>query len=271
MITLLASTLFALLAQSGSATVPAETIEIARWSTYEMTLTATGRYDSPALSVDLTGVFNGPDGQAVVIKGFWDGGQTFRIRFTPTREGVWTFMTVSDDAGLDGRLGSITCVKAKDGTHGFVRQSSEATGSWTYDDGVAVGKEVPAVATRPDGVNLATLRAMDTFVAAAAAAGRVAEIPLFDTGDPSPMSEPQAYHHLEFMTARYGAFPNVVWCLHPASRNAHREPFWRTARGLTQTLDPYFGQAPNLRVLFATCTPPEATPDTHATAERRSS
>lgn len=267
--TFLASTLVALLAQSSTATAPGTTIEISQWSTYEMTLTATGRYDSPALAVDLTGVFNGPDGQNLVIKGFWDGGQTFRIRFTPTREGMWTFMTVSDDPGLDGRLGNITVVKAKDGAHGFVRQSRGVSGNWMYDDGVSVGKNVTAVATGPDLMNLARLRAVDTLVIDAAAGGRVTEIPLFDA-DPTAMSEPQLYAYLQYMTARYGAFPNVVWCLHPASTTTRRQQFWRTAQGLTQLLDPYFGQDAQRRVLRAACTAGATTSDAHVSTISKS-
>jgi hypothetical protein len=139
----LVTTAIALLAQVTSAFVPPTTIETAQWSTYEMTLTATDTYDSYA-SVDLTGVFNGPDGRALEIKGFWDGGSTFRIRFTPTAEGLWTFMTVSDDPGLDGRLGNIKVVKAPQGAHGFVRQAADASPRWQYDDDTVAANELTA-------------------------------------------------------------------------------------------------------------------------------
>jgi Domain of unknown function (DUF5060) len=260
MMTFFASTLFALLAQSIPATAaPPTAVQISQWSTYDMALTATGQYDSP-LSVDLTGVFNGPDGQAVMVKGFWDGGQTYRIRFTPTREGTWTFMTVSDDPGLDGRLGSITCLKATDGTHGFVRESPGASGRWVFDDGTAVDAKVTAVATGNERLDLTGFRAGDALVSAAAAEGRVAEIALFDA-DPATMSEAQLYDDVQYMTARYGAFPNVVWCVQPASANTPAQQAWRTAQTLVQQLDPYYGQDPRDRVLRTACTPERTTSD----------
>lgn len=260
MMTFFASTLVTLLAQSIPATAPPPTaIQISQWSTYDLALTATGQDESPR-SVDLTGVFNGPDGQAMMVKGFWDGGQTYRIRFTPTREGTWTFMTVSDDPGLDGRLGNITCIKAKNGAHGFVRQSPGASGRWMYDDGASVGAIVTTVVTDRERIDLTRLRAMDALVRAAAADGRVTEIPLFAV-DPATTSEAQLYDHVQYITARYGAFPNVVWCVQSASANASGQQVWRTAQMLVQQLDPYFGQDSRDRVLRTACTPEATTSD----------
>jgi hypothetical protein len=251
-----------------SATVP-------KWSTYDISLTATDRYDSPYVSVDLLGVFSGPRGQTVIVNGFWDGGSTFRIRFTPTVEGTWTFTTVSDDVGLDAHMGVITCVKAKDGAHGFVRKSDDKSG-WSYDDGASVGEattvKVRARAGRCGGdgdpcaepvgpgrdhVNVAKLQAADARVAEAAAAGRIAEINLFDPGDAGTMNGTRVFRYLSYMTARYGAYPNVVWCLHPTARVDDSLTFWRMARNLIATLDPYFGEEDDrpARVVLDECAP----------------
>lgn len=265
--------LLAMLAAQTPGSAPATSITVPRWSNYEMNLTATGQYDSAYISVDLVGVFSGPHGEGVVVKGFWDGGQTFRIRFTPTSEGTWTFNTVSDDPGLDGHAGSLTCIKARDGSHGFIRRAVDASRVPIHDDGTAVdGERIPVsmharvarCGTRvsPCGdasgagwspVDLAQLQLADRLVANAFERGRVAEIVLFDSGDSETVDESDAYRYVEYMAARYGAFSNVVWCLSPASASDRRGDFRHTARNLLTTLDPYFMNGARQRVVGGSC------------------
>jgi hypothetical protein len=295
--TFLTSAVFTLLTIQTPAMLQAAPVEVPRWSSYDMTLTATGQYDSPYVSVDLLGVFSGPDGEAIVIKGFWDGGRTFRIRFTPTQEGAWSYMTVSDDPGLDAHGGTITCVKPAAGSHGFVRQrqSGDGPAAWVYDDGTAVSGDaatanvptakvptpnvptvnVPTVNVRSrmarcgstgdpcdapigpgrDYVDIARLQATDKLVTDALAAGRLAEIGLFDPSDAAAADGQRVYRYVEYMAARYGAYPNVVWCMHPTASSDSAQTFWLTARSLVSTLDPYFAQPPRERVLRGECAP----------------
>jgi hypothetical protein len=268
---LLTHSLLALLAAQGAVTAQSAPTTAPRWSTYEMTLTATGHYERADISVDLVGVFTGPDGQGILAKGFWDGGQTFRIRFTPTAEGIWTFTTVSDDRGLDGHVGSLTCVRAADGSHGFVRQSS-APRLWVHDDGAVVrGDGVPiqmhfrATPCGPSAspcqdrdpspsFDLAQLQAADRLVADALAKGRVAEIRLFDRAD-GEIDGPGLYRYVEYMAARYGAWPNVVWCLSSTATHERNGDLVRSARNLLTTLDPYFAGSTSPRAITASCGP----------------
>jgi Domain of unknown function (DUF5060) len=269
----IATALFTFLTSQAS-TLPA-TIAVTTpvWSTYDMTLTATEQYPSPYVSVDLLGVFSGPDGRAILVKGFWDGGQTFRIRFTPTIEGTWTFMTVSDDPGLDGHSGILTCVKATDGSHGFVRHIARTPGPWTYDDGASVRGDGATIVVRAstercgsdgdpcraaigpgrDNVDLTRLQAADACVAEALTTGRPAEIALFDPSDATTMDGAREYRYVEYMVARYGASTNVVWCLHPGAADDQSRAFWTTARSLVRALDPYSQGEGRVRVLRDTC------------------
>ncbi len=256
------------IAQAATSTVvPPGAIVVPQWSTYEITLTSTAVHDT-ASSIDLTGVFNGPGGQSVEIKGFWDGGSTFRIRFTPTTQGLWTFMTVADDPGLDGRLGNIAVVPAAQGAHGFVRQVANDSGDWEYDDETSAAKEVTAVPILA--LNLDKLREVDGLVSDARTAGRIAGLVLFNTDDDtSPnMSETGLYRYVQYMTARYGAYPNVVWCLHPSTATTAQDKFWGVAAEMTAGLDPYFAAADDehARVLLETCTPAPAAPSETSTS-----
>jgi hypothetical protein len=257
--TTLATAAIAFLTQATAAIVPPSTVEVPQWSTYEMTLTAKDAHNTPA-SVDLTGVFSGPDGLAYEIKGFWDGGSTFRIRFTPTVEGLWTFMTVSDDSGLDGQLGSIHVVAGAPATHGFVRQKADDIASWQYDDGTTAGKALTVLPIL-DRLDVAGLRAVDRLVADARSAGRVAGIVLFKGNDASSanFTKAQLHEYVQYVAARYGSFTNVVWCLHPPASATEGEAFWQLAGEMTAALDPYFAaDADHARVLLDACTPNES-------------
>jgi hypothetical protein len=57
----------------------------------------------------------------VTAKGFFDGGNTWRVRFMPDTPGEWRFRTVSNVAALNGREGSFECTAARPEVHGPVR------------------------------------------------------------------------------------------------------------------------------------------------------
>src|SRR5262249_31201978 len=62
--------------------------------------------------VAITAEIRGPSGEQRQARGFWDGGRTWRIRFSPDVPGTWTYRTTcsdASDAGLHGRTGSFDC------------------------------------------------------------------------------------------------------------------------------------------------------------------
>ncbi len=81
------------------------------WEKQELTFTAarayTNAYIEAVVWVDLTG----PHFQKRVY-GFWDGGQTFRVRLVATEPGMWTWRSGSSpvDDGLAGKSGSFEAV-----------------------------------------------------------------------------------------------------------------------------------------------------------------
>lgn len=54
------------------------------------------------------------------IDGFYDGEDTWRIRYMPQKEGLWHFVTHSNIHKLDGQRGSFLCAGHKDYNHGPV-------------------------------------------------------------------------------------------------------------------------------------------------------
>jgi Protein of unknown function (DUF4038)/Domain of unknown function (DUF5060) len=82
------------------------------WQQHEITLTATRDVDQPYVSVNLVVEFTHSTGRVIGRPGFWDGGRTWRVRFTsPESSGAWTWRTFCDvpESGLAGHSGSVIC------------------------------------------------------------------------------------------------------------------------------------------------------------------
>lgn len=67
------------------------------------------------------------------VAGFYDGGDTYSVRFSPHRTGDWTFRTTSNDPKLAGITGRFACVEPSSGNHGPV--SVRDTFHFGYADG----------------------------------------------------------------------------------------------------------------------------------------
>ncbi|MEZ5038381.1 MAG: DUF4038 domain-containing protein [Saprospiraceae bacterium] len=116
--------------------------DTAIWSKLELTFTSTKVYDNPIYDVNsFTATFSSPTGRQHQINGFWDGAQTFRIRFSPDELGTWTYETSCSDkenSGLHQQKGTFVCVPNTNQLaiyqKGHLRRSRGAY-HLTYDDG----------------------------------------------------------------------------------------------------------------------------------------
>lgn len=92
-----------------------------------------------ALTVTFTGTSGAAQGKSVTVQGFWDGGQTYRARFSPPLEGTWQWQTASADAGLNGKSGGFTCAGKLPAGHvsarGHVRESQTYPYTFAHADG----------------------------------------------------------------------------------------------------------------------------------------
>ena len=91
------------------------TNEVTAFTVYEVALTAVSPgsnpyTNGPSVTATFTGVSGAAAGRSYSVKGFWDGGATWRVRFAPTAAGTWNYTSVSADPGLNGRTGSLLCV-----------------------------------------------------------------------------------------------------------------------------------------------------------------
>ncbi len=93
--------------------------EIKTWEVFEITLKSTAQAQNPYVEFlktgdqpFLTATFTGTDGRSqgkiIKVPGFWEGENTWKIRFTPPIDGTWKYETVSQDRKMNRKKGSIT-------------------------------------------------------------------------------------------------------------------------------------------------------------------
>jgi hypothetical protein len=88
--------------QSGSA-------EVKQWGRFERSVPNSRPYADPYRDVTLEVTYTRPDGTTVPFWGFYDGGNTWKMRFMPDQTGVWRYTARFSD-GAPGAQGSFLCV-----------------------------------------------------------------------------------------------------------------------------------------------------------------
>lgn len=87
------------------------TADIPLYGVYEQSFTAASSYaykQAPSLQVTFTGTSGPANGTSLAVRGFWDGGASFKVRFSPRLEGNWQYTSSSSDAGLNGQSGAFS-------------------------------------------------------------------------------------------------------------------------------------------------------------------
>ena len=104
-------TVGALLALALAASTMPATAAVHIWDKQELTLTSARSWANPYTDVTVWVDLTGPNFKKRVY-GFWDGGQTFRVRLLATAPGTWTWRSGSNppDQGLAGKTGSFVAV-----------------------------------------------------------------------------------------------------------------------------------------------------------------
>ena len=96
--------------------------ELLRYESLEFVIEVEANYSNPydVREVALDGVFIGPNGDTMNVAGFWDGEASWKIRFTPSSEGTWTYrIAVTDSRGQSLQSGGEFSVQSSD-SHGWI-------------------------------------------------------------------------------------------------------------------------------------------------------
>jgi hypothetical protein len=105
--------------------------KVAQWDRYEIVLPYVYKGNS-FTDVQLSARFSNKD-SFFIIPGFYDGNNTFKIRFMPEKTGSWQYETISNIKQLNHQKGSFDCVPATGNNHGIVRVKN--TYGFSYADG----------------------------------------------------------------------------------------------------------------------------------------
>jgi hypothetical protein len=97
--------------------------EIPNYERVEFLLAIEADYENPynLQEISLEAFFNGPNGTEMVVPGFWDGEESWRIRFTPSQVGEWTYaVAVTDKNGTSQKTAGNFLVTPSD-HHGWLQ------------------------------------------------------------------------------------------------------------------------------------------------------
>jgi predicted alpha/beta superfamily hydrolase len=139
-----------LLAMSAHFVAAQDSRKIGQWQVFEVEMTAAQNQANPYaaylqegrpghVTVRFAGVSGDAVGRELTVTGFWDGGTTWKARFAPPASGDWVFESRSEDPGLNGVTGKLTCTtwtedekKANPTRRGFVRVHTEGHRAGRY-------------------------------------------------------------------------------------------------------------------------------------------
>jgi len=88
---------------------------VAQHDIYEAELNSTRQYSNPSIEIEVTVAFLSSSGEKILRQAFWNGGDVWRVRFSPDEVGLWTWESQCSDeknGGLHGQRGSFRCVES---------------------------------------------------------------------------------------------------------------------------------------------------------------
>ena len=107
---------------------PAKDVLVTKWGRFEQSFNSSVKYANPLQQCALKVTVVSPTGATNVVDGFWDGGKTWRVRFSPGQPGYWTYHTECSDTanrGLHNQSGKFLCTspigQSRFAKHGPIR------------------------------------------------------------------------------------------------------------------------------------------------------
>jgi hypothetical protein len=87
--------------------------EAPRFGVYEQAFEHAGDVENPYAQLSAVATFVAPDGRTTrSLPLFWDGGRTWRFRFSPDKAGLWKWSVQSNNPGLNGAAGEFDVVES---------------------------------------------------------------------------------------------------------------------------------------------------------------
>lgn len=109
---------------------------VEQWHPVDISFESTEPYPNPFQNLDVSATFVGPGGTTLTIPGFFNGGNTWIVRFSPTKIGKWIYTSSSNDAQLNHKTGTVTCiVNTQAHVHGRLGVDESYRHHFKYEDG----------------------------------------------------------------------------------------------------------------------------------------
>jgi hypothetical protein len=116
----------------GFANIPSRTCS--RWEVIDLAFKTNSNPDNP-LNTELTAEFRHSTGKVIKVPGFYDGSNTWIIRFCPLFEGSWTYQTSSTWEPLNNKKGELHVLSdSLVGCHGAVKVCHENPQRFIFED-----------------------------------------------------------------------------------------------------------------------------------------
>lgn len=107
---------------------------VPKYGLVEISLTCVDRFENPFRDAACEAEFTAPGGGRIRVEGFYDGGDTWKVRFVPREHGRWTWTArIAGGAKPVESAGAFECQGTRG--HGFLRISKRNPFRYEYEDG----------------------------------------------------------------------------------------------------------------------------------------
>jgi hypothetical protein len=113
---------------------PPSGLEVKRWQPHTFSFVSATPPANP-FTAAFSAVATGPGGVTLTLPGFYDGANTWKIRFSPTVVGAWSLRTSSNIADLNGKTATLTCVANDPANHGALKVDPAYPRNFIHEDG----------------------------------------------------------------------------------------------------------------------------------------
>ncbi len=134
-----------------------------KWAIHEIELESTKVFSNPFCDVNITAAYK-KGFKRKKVRGFYDGGSTWKIRFMPEETGIYTFDIISNCDEFDSLKGSFECIEPSQGNHGPVKV--KGTSHFSYADDTpffVMGTTAYAWTYRPEDIRQKTLESFEKY------------------------------------------------------------------------------------------------------------
>lgn len=110
-------------------------IQVLRWQPQDFPFTNRAALDNP-FTVSFSAEVKDPEGKSFSLPGFFDGGDIWKIRVSPTVAGEWSLVTHSSVPALDGQRAQFVCTpNSSPNAHGGVMVDQQHPFHFVHEDG----------------------------------------------------------------------------------------------------------------------------------------